>query len=104
MLRKVDGIGIAGLLMLAIGGYLIFSNQPVLPLWIAWLVGPLLWYAGFAVSVVWFFYRLFGVAAPREEEERAAAPRPVYVNAAASGRAASPALLREVPAMGAFIL
>ena len=103
MLRKADGLGIAGLVMLAAGGYLIFSDQVTLPLWIAWLVGPLLWYAGFAVSVVWFFYRLFGVAAPQQEEE-AAAPQLVYVNAAASGRTAAPALLREVPAMGAFIL
>ena len=102
MLRKADGIGVVGLLMLVCGGYLLFAGEQPLALWIAWLLGPLFWYAGFAVFTVWCFYRFFGEGV--RQEKPAAAKEPEFVNAAASGRGHNPVLLREVPSMGGFIM
>ena len=67
-MRRVDGLGIAGLLMLAVGAGTFFGARAFLPLWMAWLVGPLLWYLGFAVIVSWLACRIFGGDAQREAE------------------------------------
>jgi len=69
MLRKRDWfIGAFGILMFA-GGAVIFlrDGAGILPLWFAWLLGPLLWYTGFLAACVWFLVR--ATARPREPKD-----------------------------------
>lgn len=71
-MRRVDMLGITGLLLLVAGGLTFVGAYSVLPLWIVWLVGPLCWYLGFAVVISWMLCRLFGAlpAAKPEPEEQ----------------------------------
>ncbi len=101
-MRKADGFGLAGLLLVLTGGYLLFSSEPPFSLWIAWLLGPLCWYGGMAVLIGWCLNRFLLSGTPREKPVEVRQPEPV--NAAASGRNNDTVLLREVPAMGAFIM
>lgn len=58
--KKRSWSGMIGLLMLLVGAKLFFNtNSEVLPLWIAWLIGPLLWYGGFLFICYWFLCRIF---------------------------------------------
>jgi hypothetical protein len=71
MLRRRDWfIGAFGILMLA-GGAILFlrDGAGIFPLWLAWLVGPLLWYTGFLAACVWFLVR--ATASPRQQKEGA---------------------------------
>jgi mono/diheme cytochrome c family protein len=71
-MRRVDMLGITGLLMLVAGAGTFVGAYSVLPLWIVWLVGPLCWYLGFAVVISWMLCRLFGAlpATKPEAEEQ----------------------------------
>jgi hypothetical protein len=100
---------IAGMLMVGAGAYLLFSTPPALPLWFVWLAGPFLWYMGIAVCIAGIGVALFFNPAKQEkrsaaverEEEKVAMLRsqPIAV------RQPPPAgVLREIPAMGGFIL
>jgi hypothetical protein len=100
---------IAGLLMVGAGAYLIFSNPQTLPLWFIWLAGPFLWYVGIAVSISGLAVTLFSPMTAHEEQASAKKRQqqievPVlHLRKFATG--ASPAgLVREIPAMGGFIL
>jgi hypothetical protein len=93
----------AGLLMVGIGGYLLFTNPQQLPLWFVWLVGAFLWYAGLAVTIGGLAAALFF--------PRAAQPVPVAdevrvlkLRNFARRHPAPSGILREIPAMGGFIL
>ena len=63
-------LGILGVTLLASGALLFIKGFSALPLWITFLLGPLCWYLGFAVMIVWLFYRIFAV----EEQPAAASP------------------------------
>ena len=67
-MRRMDMLGMTGVLMLLAGAVTFMGQQSFVPLWIAWTVGPLLWYLGFAVTVVWGLYRAFSLAANAEHE------------------------------------
>ncbi len=54
-----DALGLAGLAMLLIGAWLIYTGQYTSPLWVTWIVGPTLWYLGVASMIVWLCWRLF---------------------------------------------
>lgn len=101
-MRKGDGFGLAGLLLVVAGGYVLFSAEPPLSLWIAWLLGPLCWYGGMAILIAWCLNRFLLAGARREKPVEVRQQEPV--NAAASGRKNDSVLLREVPAMGGFIM
>jgi hypothetical protein len=73
-MRRIDGLGIVGFGMLLVGALTFLSGSSAVPMWVAWLVGPLLWYLGFAVIIAWMVYRLFVPAAAVEMET---APEPV---------------------------
>ncbi len=61
MKRKRSWSGLVGLVMLIAGAKLFFSgDSEYLPLWTAWLVGPILWYGGFITICYWFLMRIFG--------------------------------------------
>ena len=59
VIRASDVVGLAGVTMLLFGAWLIFARRYPPPLWITWIVGPTLWYVGFATTVVWLLWRAF---------------------------------------------
>lgn len=99
MVHGSDKLGVIGVLMLALGAYFFFGSQleseRTVPLWVAWIVGPLLWYLGFAVMTVWAFFRAF---LPKPEPE----PK-VMVLDVGSKNSAPAGVIHEIPAMGGFI-
>jgi mono/diheme cytochrome c family protein len=101
MVRESDKLGVIGVVMLALGAYFFFGSQfgseRSVPLWVAWIVGPLLWYLGFAVMTVWVFYRAF---MPEKNEAEAK----VMVMKVSSRYKAPAGVTHEIPAMGGFIL
>ncbi len=92
----------AGLVMVGIGGFLLFATPQNLPLWFVWLGGAFLWYAGLAVAIGGFAAALF-FAAPKPttsvEEVRV-----LKLHKFARQHPAPSGILREIPAMGGFIL
>jgi hypothetical protein len=66
-MRRIDWMGVAGMAMLLIGAVVFLGNNSYVPLWVAWTVGPLFWYLGFAVTLVWGFCRMFGLVGEKEE-------------------------------------
>jgi hypothetical protein len=100
MIRGSDKLGVVGVLMLALGAYFFFGSQfgsqASVPLWVAWIVGPLLWYLGFAVMTVWVFCRAF-MPETRNEEAK------VMVMKVASKPSGPAGVTHEIPAMGGFI-
>jgi hypothetical protein len=57
--ERTDIFGLAGLAMMLLGGWFIYTGQYVPPLWVTWIVGPTLWYLGVATTIVWLCWRLF---------------------------------------------
>ena len=99
---------IAGLVTAACGGYLIFANPETLPLWFVWLAGPFLWYAGIALSIVGAAVVLF---APRSrqkvlEQTKKQDDEPERILHLREFAVETPPvhLVREIPAMGGFIM
>jgi hypothetical protein len=100
-----------GLLMVGAGGYLIFANPPSFPLWFVWLVGPGLWYVGIGVTIGGVGFAAF---MPRTEKKAEQAPVKAAKKEATEtrvlhlrkyGLGSMPAgVIREVPAMGGFIM
>jgi cytochrome c6 len=70
-MRRVDILGAIGVLLLIAGMGTFLNSYGALPLWVVWLVGPLLWYLGFAVLISWLLWRLF-VPAPEAQKEEVA--------------------------------
>ena len=98
-----------GLLMVGTGAYLIFRNPEFLPLWLVWLIGPFLWYVGIAVSIGGVGAALF---VPLNTRERQALERkqkqqsevPILHMQKFMTQPAPAGLVREIPAMGGFLL
>lgn len=91
--RKRSWSGMIGFLMLVVGAKLFFNtNSEVLPLWVSWMIGPLLWYGGFLFICYWFLSRIFpskpNVSAERQTSS--AQLRPVVAK-----RVAKPATLQN---------
>jgi hypothetical protein len=70
-MRKLDTLGMTGVVMLVGGATTFLSDDHLLPLWMAWIVGPLLWYLGFGVMIAWLCGRFFIAPAGEEPEEAA---------------------------------
>ena len=99
-MRKFDALGMAGLVMLLTGGVIFMGQGSFVPLWVAWTVGPLFWYLGFAVAMVWGFCRFFGM--PEEETETTTVlvmPRSRQTDCGTG----PVGITHEIPAMGGFI-
>ncbi len=73
-MRRADVLAFLGLFLLFAGAGTFLSKYEFLPLWVVWLVGPLLWYLGFAVLISWLLWRLFVPAAGAAREEQEATP------------------------------
>jgi cytochrome c6 len=71
-MRRVDALAFIGIILLFAGAGTFLNKYSTMPLWVVWLVGPLLWYLGFAVLISWMLWRLFvpAPAAQREEEKQ----------------------------------
>jgi hypothetical protein len=82
--------------MLVVGGVLLFAPYETFPLWAIWLVGPLLWYLAFAVLVVGLAACFF--VEPCRQEMKQVVLQHVAQRSAPRG------ITREIPAMGGFIL
>ena len=100
---------IAGMLMVGAGAYLIFSTPPALPVWFVWLAGPFLWYVGIAVCIGGIGVALF--FNPAKQEKRSAAVEReeekftvLRLQPLAVEQSSPAGVLREIPAMGGFIL
>ena len=65
-MRRTDAFGLLGLLLLLAGVSLYFSASAERMSGWYWLVGPLLWYGGFALIIGWGFVR-FSRAQRREQ-------------------------------------
>ena len=89
---------ICGVVMSVVGGVLLFGPYETFPLWAIWLIGPLLWYLGFAVSIVGLAMRFFVVSSHAEEKQVVLKLQHVGSHNAPRG------LVREIPAMGGFLL
>ncbi len=57
MLQRKDGIGFTGAAMLVIGVLLFLSGSGDRVDLVYWVVGPLLWFLGFAMVVGWAVIR-----------------------------------------------
>jgi len=101
MHNQVNWLALCGLAMLAAGGFMVFSPFDVLPLWVIWLIGPLLWFLGAAVTVAGIAAHFF-IAEPKRAEDEETTP---VLHLEHVGRRNAPAgIVREIPAMGGFIL
>jgi cytochrome c6 len=69
-MRRVDVLAFIGLFLLFAGAGTFLSKYTFLPLWVVWLVGPLLWYLGFAVLISWMLWRLFVPGSEAVEQEK----------------------------------
>lgn len=105
-MRRVDTLAFFGLFLLFAGAGTFLSKYDFLPLWVVWLVGPLLWYLGFAVLISWLLWRLFVPAAenaPQENED----VQPVHAsNFLEHGyhQSLEPNKMRKVPVYGTFLI
>ena len=101
---------ISGLFMVGTGAYLIFTIPAFLPLWVVWLFGPFLWYVGIAVSIGGAGVALLvplnarEKRAVEEKQKQQAAELPILHLQRFMMQAAPAGLMREVPAMGGFLL
>ena len=103
-MRRMDMLGMTGVLMLLAGAVTFMGQQTFVPLWIAWTVGPLLWYLGFAVTVVWGLYRAFSLAAHAEQESETMNVIVVSPRSSQPNFGRGPVgVTHEIPAMGGFI-
>ena len=91
MEKKRAKSGWIGLLMLTIGAKLFFNTDTdYVPLWVAWLIGPILWYGGFLSICFWFLNRiLYPVKAKSTAEKQRGAEAVLNVPAKAMSAKAS---------------
>ena len=108
---KASKLILLGLAMLAFGGTLMFGRFEALPLWFCWTAGPLCWYLGFGVAgtgVLLQAMKEFSASEPEATKAVTALPprRPetVTVHRLVRVNGGPVGVLREIPAMGGFIL
>ncbi|HLH07658.1 MAG TPA: c-type cytochrome [Terriglobales bacterium] len=74
MFRRVDFIGILAAL-LAISGLACFlTTNTLLPTWLAYLGGPVLWFIGTVIAIIWMVCRFFPTPATRSNEAPTSRP------------------------------
>jgi len=96
-----------GLLMITIEGFFILINPQPSPVWLQWLAGFFFWYVGFAVAIAGIWIVLAARLAAGEEQ-RSAKERldttTMVLHLGKFDNGNSPrGLVREIPAMGAFV-
>ena len=64
----MDRMAVLGLMLVALGAAIFMTGQHSMPLWAKFLVGPLLWYFGFALMVGWALLRILHITTAVEEQ------------------------------------
>jgi hypothetical protein len=88
--KTSDLVGAIGAAAVLIGMMIFKTGAALVPAWVAWLVAPLLWYAGFGMLVGWAMARMLAVARRPERksatrtEHAAAPPKPAPLLASSS--------------------
>ena len=107
MFKKVDLLAVFGAAMMA-AGLVCFLTGNYLPVWAAYLGGPLLWFFGTVFGVIWMVVRFFTEAVSSAESFATPAPDRATDNAHKNIRAALllfagilPAFLFVLPAQAA---
>ncbi len=105
MFRQVNWLALSGLMMFAAGGFIVYSSPSFLPLWAIWIVGPLLWYLGGAVTVAGIAAHFF-IAEPNRKKsaETSEEITPILHLERIGRRNAPQGVEHEIPSMGGFIL
>ncbi len=104
MFKQVNWLALSGLVMLAAGVFLVFSPYDRFPLWAIWLVGPLLWYLGAAVTVAGIAAHFFIAEPKRKKSAETTEEITPILHLGRIGRRNAPAgVEHEIPAMGGFI-
>lgn len=103
MLKQVNWLALTGLVMLAAGGFIVYSSPSFLPLWVIWIVGPLLWYLGGAVTVGGIAAHFFAAEPNRKSAETSEEVTPILHLERIGRRNAPVGVKHEIPAMGGFI-
>ena len=105
MFKQVNWLALSGLVMLAAGGFLVYCSPEILPLWAIWLVGPLLWYLGGAVTVGGIAAHFFiAEPKPKKSAETSEEITPILHLERIGRRNAPAGITHEIPAMGGFII
>ncbi len=105
MFRQVNWLALSGLVMLAAGGFIVYSSPDFLPLWVIWLVGPLLWYLGGAVTVGGIAAHFFAAEPNRKKSVETSEEITPILHLERIGRRNAPeGVEHEIPSMGGFIL
>ncbi|MFB3916614.1 MAG: hypothetical protein ACE14M_07795 [Terriglobales bacterium] len=76
ILRRIDLLAVVGFTGLAVGAALFKFGADYVPSWLAWLVAPLLWYAGVGMLVGWACGRMFSMGRRRATVSDPDAPKP----------------------------
>ncbi len=67
-MKRFNWLGFIGLLVLLAGAVIFRSRGELMPWWLSWILGPLLWYLGGGLAIGSLIYRMYS----RAEEEEAA--------------------------------
>ncbi len=104
MFRQVNWLALSGLVMLAAGAFIVYSTPEFLPLWVIWLVGPLLGDGGGAVTVGGIAAHFFIAVPKRKRSAETTAEVTPILHLERIGRRNAPAgIEHEIPSMGGFI-
>jgi fatty acid desaturase len=63
MFRRVDALGFLAAFMVIAGLVCFLPSNNFLPAWLAYLAGPMLWFFGTIIAVVWMVCRFFPTSA-----------------------------------------
>src|SRR3954463_9933712 len=102
-MRRMDMLGMTGVLMLLAGAVTFMGQDSYVPLWVAWTVGPLFWYLGFAVTLVWGFCRMFGLVSEQEESVTMTVINFRPTSTKRNFGMGPVGVVHEIPSMGGFI-
>lgn len=103
---------LAGVLMTAWGGFLLFHGLDALPLWVVWTVGPLCWYLGSAIMLVGGsislhgFLKSRGFLEPAQNPAGKTAEKQVLIlrfKEMMPANVAPAGVIHEIPPMGGFV-
>ena len=67
MKRKANWLGLIGLVVLIAGAVIFRSRGALIPWWLSWILGPLLWYVGGGLAIASLIQRMFSPAKPEEQ-------------------------------------